>query len=163
MVDARNPHGAIENAHLILASSLVRVDLAILHNGDDAFFIEYSFRGAGIARKLPALVRTESLRTWRIILDIEQPSTIERHGQTARCWLAGRCLSRCCAWPGDTEYACLSLSSYEWIHDSSQMALRTHPKWAACISSLSALENPEGRWKCTSVLVLGSRSCILGV
>lgn len=119
------PHGALKSAFVVLTGDIIPVELAAIHNSDDTASLEFlrdlELRGHGIGGvgdwKMPCFARTSDLRTYRILLDVEQPHLmLDRASPQLTCWRESRCLGvdrpgTCCAWDPSAGYACLRFAS----------------------------------------------------
>lgn len=112
-----------EPACVVLTGLLVPVDLAVLHYSDNFDFNNYWWdhrqRGNDTRQKMPCFVRAENLMSQRVLLDIEQPLTIEMGDKKASCWAGGYCTGNaetCCRSNHNTEYACLRLLTFHRTH-----------------------------------------------
>ena len=111
-----NPEGALRSARVTLTAPLVAVDLATIYASDDPDWDESPYdREAGLSPSgdLACFVRTRSLRSYRVLLDVEEGLVpIEKGNPKARCWASSRCYCKDgvgCTYDTKTEYSCLRL------------------------------------------------------
>ena len=131
LVTVSNPTGAITSGSAILTGPLVSVQLRKLDpkliqewdaigqivwsdDDDEAEHPAQSVKKEAIDRCV-ALVRSRSLSTYRVTLDLKIRDELAHQDRSSMCWIEGQCIngSDCCTWCEDEVFYCLEL--FGWM------------------------------------------------